>query len=154
MKIILLKDVAKVGQQGSVKDVADGYALNFLIARGLAKQATKEALASHEKLQVEIGNRKAKEQDELKAKVESLRGTRIELTLRTTEKGGLFKTVGPKEIADALQQQKSVALPEEAIHPLEPIKAIGDHVIKISLPGRQAGATGAESEILLKVVAA
>ena len=47
MKVIFLKDVAKVGQHGKMKDVADGYALNFLIPRGLAIQATPDKVAAH-----------------------------------------------------------------------------------------------------------
>ena len=146
MKIILLKDVAKVGQHGTIKEVSDGYALNFLIARGLAVQATPEKVKKHEEEQKREGEKRERESKALAVAVASLRGARIELSVRATEKGGLFRSVGPKEIGDALQQQKGVALPEEAIHPLEPIKAIGDHIIKIS-------ASGAETEIMLKIVA-
>ena len=76
-----------------------------------------------------------------------MRGARIEIKVRATEKGGLFKAVGPKEIGEALKEQKGVTLSPEAIRPLEPVKTTGDHIIKIS-------AAGAESEIMLKVVAA
>ena len=146
MKIILLKDVGGVGQRGSVKDVSDGYALNMLIPRGLAKQATADALASLAKMQAEIASQKAEETAKHTAIVQLLRGARIEMKLRATEKGGLFKTVGPKEIAQALKEQKNVTLAPEAIQPLEPVKAIGDHIIKIS-------AAGAESEVMLRVIA-
>lgn len=147
MRVIFLKDVGGAGRGGEVKDVADGYALNFLIPRGLAKQATKDALEAHTRVQAEIAAQKAKDEETLKATIQALRGTGIELKIRATEKGGLFKTVGPKEIVDALKQQKSIAVPRDAVHPLEPIKTIGDHVVKIS-------ALGAESEIILKIVAA
>ena len=147
MKIIFLKDVGGVGRAGEVKEVSDGYAQNVLIAQGVARQATKDALASHEKHQTEISARKEQEADEQKKAVEGLRGVRIEMTLRATEKGGLFKTVDAKEIARALKEQKHVELSVEEIKPLEPIKTIGDHIIKIS-------AAGAESEIMLKIIAA
>ncbi|KKW47448.1 50S ribosomal protein L9 [Candidatus Kaiserbacteria bacterium RIFCSPHIGHO2_02_FULL_59_21] len=146
MKVIFLKDVGGVGRAGEVKDIADGYALNFLIPRGLAKQATTEALAEHAKVQAALAAEKERREADLKEAIQRLRGARIELKVRATEKGGLFKAIGPKEIADALHQQKSVSIPEEGIAPLEPVKTTGDHIIKIS-------ALGAETEILLKIVA-
>jgi len=154
MKVIFLKDVGGVGQKGSVKEVKDGYAINFLIAQGLAIQATPEKLAAYAKKHAEEMAQKEKETQALTKAVEGLRGARIEIKVRATEKGGLFKAVGPKEIGEALKEQKGVTLSPEAIRPLEPVKTTGDHIIKISLPGRQAGAAGAESEMMLKVVAA
>lgn len=147
MKIILMHDVGGVGKRHEVKDVSDGYALNFLIPRGLAEQATKEKLAAHEKHVAEDTAKKAKEGEALKAAVKSLNGARIQLTVRATEKGGLFKTIGPQEIARALREQKSVSISPDAVHPLGAIKTIGDHLIKI-------GVGDAESEIVLKIVAA
>ena len=146
MKVILTRDVGGVGRAGEVKEIADGYVMNFLIPRGLAEQATPEKIASHAKKRAELTAQKEKDEEKLKGVVQSLMGARIELKLRATEKGGLFKAVGPKEIAQALKEQKDVTLPVETIHPLEPIKTIGDHVIKIS-------AAGAESELMLKVTA-
>ncbi|OGG57331.1 50S ribosomal protein L9 [Candidatus Kaiserbacteria bacterium RIFCSPHIGHO2_01_FULL_55_17] len=147
MKIIFLKDVGGTGRIGEVKEIADGYAMNFLIPRGLAEQATPHKLAAHSKQQAENAAQKANEEMRLKETVQGLRGARIELKIRATEKGGLFKTIGPKEIAQALKEQKGATLSEGSIEPLEPVKAIGDHIIKIS-------AAGAESEVLLKIVAA
>mgnify|MGYP001573205561 CR=1 FL=1 len=107
----------------------------------------RERLAAHEKRTAEHAAQKEKEHEELKENIQSLRGARIELKVRATEKGGLFKTIGPKEISVALKEQKQVGLPEEAIKPLEPVKTTGDHIIKIS-------ALDTESEIMLKIVAA
>ncbi len=154
MKVIFLKDVGGVGRAGEMKDISDGYVMNFLIPKKLVEQATAERIAIHAKQQEKEASRKATEEARLKDVVLGLRGARIELKVRATEKGGLFKSIGPKEVVQALKEQKGVALAETNVHPLEPIKAIGDHIIKISLPGRQAGAAGAESEVLLKIVAA
>ncbi|MBI4079838.1 50S ribosomal protein L9 [Candidatus Kaiserbacteria bacterium] len=147
MKIILLQDVGGVGKRDEVKDVADGHALNFLIPRGLAEQATPDKLAKHETRLSDLAAQKANAETALKEAIQALRGARIEMKVRATEKGGLFKTIGPKEIAAALKEQKEVELPAESIKPLEPVKTIGDHIIRISTQG-------AESEILLKIVAA
>src|SRR3989338_8530303 len=118
MKVIFLKDVGGAGRMGEIKEVSDGYVMNFLIPRGLAIQATKEKIAEHEKLAAESAAQKEKEAEALKAIVQGLRGARIEMKLRATEKGGLFKAVGPKEAAQALKAQKEATLPMEAIHPL------------------------------------
>ena len=147
MRIILLKDVGGVGKIGDVKDIADGYALNKLIPHGLAAQATPDKLASHQKKMGEIVAQKEKEDAKLKEAINGLRGARVELTVKATEKGGLFKTIGPKEIGDAIKSQKNISLPVEAVKPLEPVKTTGDHIIKIS-------ALGAESEVMLKITAA
>ncbi len=147
MKVIFVKDVGGVGQRGSIKEVKDGYAMNFLIAQGLAEQATPEKIAKYEAIQKRESAIREGEMQALAMSVRGLKGTRIEISARATEKGGLFKTVGPKEIAQVLKDQKGVVLSPEAIHPLEPVKTIGDHIIKIS-------ASGAESEVMLKVSAA
>ncbi len=147
MKVIFLKDVGGVGQKGSVKEVKDGYAMNFLIAQGFAVQATADKVAVYAKQQAEDAAQKEKETRVLTKAVEGLRGARIEIKVRATEKGGLFKTVAPKEIVQALKDQRGVRLSPEAIKPLEPVKTTGDHIIKIS-------AGGAESEVMLKIVAA
>lgn len=154
MHVILLQDVGGVGKRYEIKNVSDGHAFNFLIPRGLAEQATPEKLASHEKRMKESIALREKEEDAMRSKVEGLRGASIQLSARATERGGLFKTIGAKEIAAALREQKNIALPTDSIKPLEPIKAIGDHIIKISLPSRQAAASGAEVEILLKIISA
>ena len=145
MKVILLKDVGGVGKKGEIKDLADGFALNRLIPGRLAEQATAERLKHFEADQKKHAEEAAREHDVLVGKVKGLHGARIEMKLRATEKGGLFKTIGPKEIGDALKTQKDVSLSKESIKPLEPVKTIGDHIIKIS-------AAGAESEVLLKIV--
>ena len=111
MKVILLKDVGGVGQHGTVKDVSDGYALNFLIARGLAVQATPEKIAAFEiaqKREVEI---REQERIVLVKSVQGLEGTRIELKVRATEKGGLFKAVTVVDIIKLL----NVDIPENAV---------------------------------------
>lgn len=146
MRVIIVQDVGGVGKRNEVKDVADGYALNYLIPRGLAEQATQEKVAALEKRVAEKAAKKVKDEEEIKTVLKSLNGSRIQLSTRATEKGGLFKSIGPNEIAIALKEQKQVSIAASAIHPLEPIKTIGDHIVKI-------GAEGAESEIIVKIVA-
>ena len=141
MKIILLKDVAKVGQHGSVKEVADGYALNFLIARGLAIQATPEKIATHEAAQKREEEARERAHAALVAAVQSLEGARIEIIVRATEKGGLFKSITAADIARAIQDQKGITLSEDIIDLSKPIKEIGENKITLALPDAKANLT-------------
>ena len=102
MKVILLKDVAKVGQHGTVKEVTDGYALNFLIARGLAIQATPDKIAAYESAQKRETEVREREREALVKSIQSIEGARIEIAVRATEKGGLFKSVVSADVAKAI----------------------------------------------------
>lgn len=128
MKVILLKDVRGAGQHGEVKNVADGYAINFLFPQKLAEPATEEKI---KKLEDEKGEREAARlarEDKLVQSIISLRDKTITLKVRATEKGGLFKSVGPKEIAKAIQEQYEIEIPETAIY-AGPIKTTGEHAV-------------------------
>lgn len=146
MKIILKKDVGGVGRAGEVKEVADGYAMNFLIGRGFAEQATPKKLAQHENHVAEISAARKAEDEKLGSRIKSLEGARITLVARATEKGGLFKSVGVKEIVSAIQDQKQISVPEDAVQLDGAIKETGEHTIKIS-------AVGAEAKVTLEVKA-
>jgi large subunit ribosomal protein L9 len=134
MKVLFLKDVGGVGQAGTIKNVADGYAMNFLIARGLAVQATPEKIAAHEAAAKRAGETHAKEQAELAKAVQALEGSRIEMRVRATEKGGLFKSITASDIRKSLK----ASIPEDAIQLGKPIKEVGEHSVKIKTAGVSA----------------
>ncbi len=127
MKVILLKDVRGVGQQGEVKHVADGYALNFLFPNKLAEAATEDKiqkLAAH-KAALEAEAREAEAM--LAAKIQQLRGKRVALSVRATDKGGLFKAVSAKDVARAIKAEHNIDIPEESITFKDHIKTAGEH---------------------------
>ncbi len=132
MKVIFLKDVAKVGQHGTMKEVADGYALNFLIPRGLAIQATPDKVAAHLAAQKREGEAKEQQNKMITEAVHSLKGVRIEIGAKATEKGGLFKSITAAEIGKAIHEQKRVSIPLETIMLAKPLKEAGEHTIKIA----------------------
>ena len=127
MKVIFLKEVRGVGHKHEVKNVADGYAGNFLFPQGLAEPATKEKVARLEQTKKEHKAALQKEAEELENKIQTLRGKIVSITARATEKGGLFKSVTAGDIARALKEQHGVEVPESVIHS-EPIKTTGEHV--------------------------
>lgn len=131
MKVILLKDVRTIGQHGEVKNVADGYAINFLFPQNLAELATPEKIAeveAHKKAhEIEL----QKHEEVLASKVMGLKGKRVVLSARATEKGGLFKAIAAKDIIRAIQAEHSVDVPEEIVEFKEHIKTTGEHVVEL-----------------------
>ncbi len=130
MKVILLKDVSKVGQQGTVKEVADGFAENMLIARGLAVQATPEKIAAYEKNRKIEEAELAKKMEVLAKSIQGLEGKKVEIVARATEKGGLFKALAAKDIAHAFEGQGS-KIPLENIQLEKPLKTVGEHKVLV-----------------------
>lgn len=129
MKVILLKDVRNVGMHGTIKEVADGFARNYLFAHKLAEPATEEKIAAFNAAAAarEAEARKAAEQ--LDTKVQSLNGKTVSLAVRATDKGGLFKAVGPADIAKAIRAEHSLEIPEESVVLSQPIKTVGEHAL-------------------------
>ena len=141
MKVILLKDVVNVGQKGSVKEVSDGYAQNFLIARGLAEQATTEKITKLKNLEEQEAKIRASEAAALGALVQSLEGKQLEIKARATEKGGLFKAIGALDIARALLEQTEKNIPVEVIKLEKPLKEVGEHLVELVLGEARARVT-------------
>jgi large subunit ribosomal protein L9 len=129
MKVIFIQDVPKVGKKGEIKEVSEGYARNFLLAKNLARAATAEAVA---RAQAEAA-RKAKEQQEaLKAarsQADAVRGREIVLGVKGRD-GKLFGSVGPKEVADALRKDGFV-VSEKTVDLKKHIKTAGAYDVKL-----------------------
>lgn len=131
MKIILLNDVNNIGKKGDVKEVADGYARNFLLPQKLAEAATKEAVKKIETIKNKIteGNKKDLEKNEKLAS--ELDGRKV--IIKAKEKDGkLFGSIGAKEIAKELKKQK-MEIEEETIIFGDPIKEIGEKEVLVRL---------------------
>jgi len=133
MKIILLKDVEKLGKKGEVKNVADGYARNFLIPNKLAALATKSELAKLEK-QKKIETEKAEEELKLYQKIASqIDGLEIEILVKVSEEDKLFGAVTTSQIAEKLKE-KNFEIKKEQIKLEEPIKEIGEYEVTVEFP--------------------
>lgn len=127
MKIILLKDVRGSGRHGEIKEVADGYARNFLLPQGLAETATEEKVRQLEARKREREAALRTEEERLAQEMAALRGKTVTLKARATEKGGLFKSITAADIARALKIQYGADIPAEAVHVQAPIKTVGNH---------------------------
>jgi large subunit ribosomal protein L9 len=131
MKVILLKDVRGCGRAHEIKDVADGYALNFLLPRKAAEIATDEKIKEIEGQAQARTAAKQKEEEQLDAKIASLNGKTIKVEARATEKGGLFKSITETEIAKAIRAEHSLEIPEAAIELAQPIKSVGEYELTL-----------------------
>ena len=131
MKVILLSDVKKVGKKGEIKEVADGYARNFLISRGLAVMASEGAN------KVLAKQNKEKEKQEQIAKEEAIKLkdelSKVELDFKVKAKEGRVSgSVSTKEIAEELKK-KGIEIDKRKIIDNEPITSLGYSNIKIEL---------------------
>ena len=129
MKVIFLKDVRKVGRAGEVKDVADGYAVNFLFPQKAAEPATEQKIQQITQQRVQQESALKKEEEILEKKVVSLKGKNVNLGARSTEKGGLFKGIVARDVVLAIRAEHSLEIPEAAIHIEAPIKTVGEHSV-------------------------
>lgn len=134
MKVILNQTVPKVGKQGQVVTVADGYARNFLFPRGLAIVAEKRQIKALELRKVKLDARLAEtksEAEQLKAQLDG-KVVRIEGKVgKDTTK--LFGAITAQDVADALLEQHNVTVEKRQVGVLQPIKRLGDHVVEIDL---------------------
>ncbi len=131
MKIILLKDVPKVGKKYEIKDISDGYALNLLIPKGLAISATNEAIKRIDLEKSRDEGEKKIHQELLLKNIQELSGITIVMTEKANEKGNLFAGVHKMEIIPAIQKQTRIQIDAEHIVMDKPIKEIGMHEIVV-----------------------
>lgn len=133
MKVIFLKDVKGTAKKGEMKEVSDGYARNFLLPKGIAKEAT--TVNINELSQQE----KAKEinaQREEEAAVElgkQIKDVVIEIYTKAGEAGRLFGAITSKDIADQLKKQTNVDIDKRKIVLNDPIKTLGATEVDVKL---------------------
>lgn len=133
MKVILQRTVERLGDPGDVAEVADGYARNYLIPRGLAVRAEKGAVRHAESLKRAHDSRTQARKGEYEALAARLIQTPIVVTARVGEEGRLFGSVTAADIAEALSAQAAVPIDRRDVHLDEPIRSIGTHEVTVHL---------------------
>ena len=133
MKVILKEDVDNLGQAGETKNVADGYARNYLIPQGMAVRATAGAMKDFEHRQ----KVQARKHERMKKRAETLaqRLTSHTLTfeVKTGETGQLYGSITNADIAEALEQELDVEIDRRDIALSEPLRQVGEHFVPIHL---------------------
>ena len=132
MRVVLTKDVPGLGRTGDVKDVADGYAKNFLLPRGLANEASAGALkqVAHERATAKA--KKDREKQEAKELAARLATTSLVFRLKVGPQGKAFGSVTARDVADALKRQ-GIDVPHERVHLSEPLRSVGAHEVELRL---------------------
>lgn len=125
MKVIFLQDVKGKGKKGQVKEVAEGYARNFLIPKGYAEPATRGNIKQLEQKQKNLQKKAEQEKAQaiqLKEKIESLK---LEIPAKSGEGGRLFGSITSKQIADELKNKYKIQVDKRKIQLEEPIRSLG-----------------------------
>jgi large subunit ribosomal protein L9 len=133
MKVILADDVDNLGNKGDVVTVADGYARNFLIPKGMALFATKGALRQAELMQRARIEREQKAKEEAAGKVAALASTPIYISARAGEGGRLFGSVTKSDVARGIEEQLGEAVDRHNVVLDDPIRVLGTHQVEVKL---------------------
>jgi large subunit ribosomal protein L9 len=133
MKVLFKKDVVDVAKAGQVKDVADGYARNFLIPRGLAVAATNSALKQVADLQAVAARHAAEEEhaaQELKARLEA---QPIAIDAKAGSQGRLYGSVTTADVATAIQKQLGASIDRRDLEIADPVRQVGSYEVSARL---------------------
>lgn len=134
MKVILNKTVPKVGKEGDVVSVADGYARNFLFPRGLAIVAQKNQLVALQKRQARVEAKTADQKAAAETLKEKLDGKEVKIQGKVGAAAGkLFGAITSQDVADAIKAQLKVSLEKKQVALVEPIKRLGKHSVLLDL---------------------
>ena len=133
MRVVLLKDVKRLGNAGDVKRVADGYARNYLIPRGLASPAT--AAARNQAEQIAAAETKAQVSQVVKAsgQAQNLEGVELVFAAKAGESGKLYGSITNGDIAERLTETLGMDIDKRKVELAEPIKQIGKSQVSIRL---------------------
>ena len=132
MKVILIKDVAKVGREGEVVTVSDGYARNYLLSRGLATEAAGGALKQFETLRATEERKGAKLLADAEKSQAALDGKTVQISAKTGAGDRLYGSITSGDIAAALKGA-GVTIDKRKVQLLDPIKGLGTFTVPIKL---------------------
>ena len=132
MKVVFLKDVSSKGKAGEIREVADGYARNFLFPKGLASPATQEAIKSAKTQAVGETKRQSRLQEELHEVAKLIDEKEVYFKARAGEKGQLHGSITSADIADELSKLMNVEVDKKKIELGEPLRQLGSHEVIIN----------------------
>jgi large subunit ribosomal protein L9 len=133
MKVLFKKDVADVARAGQVKDVADGYARNFLIPRGLAVVATAGALKQVADVQAVAARHAAEEEKAARDLKQRLEAQPIAIEAKAGSQGRLYGSVTTADVAAAIQKQVGATLDRRDLDITEPVRQVGSYQVSARL---------------------
>ncbi len=132
MKVLLIKDVYKLGRAGEVKKVAAGYGRNYLIPKGFAIPATRGAMQQADRIKVKATERRAALNEELGDIAEVLNGKKLTFAVKAGETGHLYGSVSDEDIIEAIQTNFEIELEKRQVE-TEPIRQLGIYKVPVHL---------------------
>ena len=148
MKVILNQDLKSLGKNGSMVNVNDGYARNYLIPKGLAVEESNTNVSVMKSRQDAETGRMDRDTEHARALAAKLNDAVIEIKAKAGESGKLFGSITSKDIADAIKSRYKVEIDKHKIIAEEAIKSVGEHPVELKL------FMGISATIKLKVVKA
>jgi large subunit ribosomal protein L9 len=133
VKVILADDVEKLGRKGDVVTVADGYARNYLVPRGLALMATKGSLRQAEMMTRARREKEQRDKEAAAARVASLGASPVYISARAGEGGRLFGSVTKSDVARAIEEQLGESVDRHLVRLDDPIRSLGTHQVEVHL---------------------
>jgi large subunit ribosomal protein L9 len=132
MKVLLLKDVYKLGRAGDVKKVADGYGRNYLLPQGMAVLATAEALKMSERIREKANVQRAIVNQEMDGVAKQISGLTLIFPAKASETGKLYGSVTTQMISDAIKAKSGVEVARRQIDS-QPLRMLGEYKVHIRL---------------------
>ena len=132
MKVLLIKDVYKLGRAGDIKKVADGYGRNFLLPQGFAVLATAGAMKQVEKIKAQAEIRRNAQNDELKGISDQVNGITLTFPAKAGETGKLYGSITTQDVATAITEQVRFEIKRQQVD-MQPIRSLGEFSAHVRL---------------------
>jgi large subunit ribosomal protein L9 len=132
MKVLLIKDVYKLGRAGEIKKVADGYGRNFLLPQKMAVLATPGALKQIEKIRSQAEIRRTEQNSELKDLSNQIKGLILVFAAKAGETGKLYGSITTQDIATAIQEKTRFEVKKQQVD-MQPIRNLGEFTAHVRL---------------------
>jgi len=132
MKVLLIKDVYKLGRAGDLKKVADGYGRNFLLPQGLAVLATPGAIKQADYIREKATEQRAVINKEMGAVAEQLQKVSLSFAARAGETGKLYGSITSQDVVDQIEKQSGIIIKRQIVD-MQPLRTLGEHTIQVRL---------------------
>ncbi len=132
MKILLVKDVYKLGRAGDIKKVADGFGRNFLIPQGLGVLATEGAMKQIQKIKSQAEVRRSSQNEELKGLADLVKEVTLTFPAKAGDTGKLYGSITTQDIATALTEKVRFEVKRQQVD-IQPIRTLGEFTARIRL---------------------
>lgn len=132
MKILLMKDVFKLGRAGDIKKVADGYGRNYLVPQGLAVLATPGAVKQADRIRAKAAERRAALNSELSGLAENIEGLQLFFAAKAGETDKLYGSITSQQVADAVTEETTFEVKRQQLE-MQPIRTLGEHTVVVRL---------------------